>query len=198
MNIAKRITAVAALSAWIASAAIAGAGDEAASGAYAGQQTRDIKALSERDITGLLEGQGAGLARAAELNGYPGPAHTLNLKGPFGLDADQVAASEALMSSHKARARALGAALVEAERRLDALFARQQASTESVESATREIGMVQARLRAEHLATHLAQAEMLTADQIKRYGILRGYAGATAAESAPGHAVPAATDRQHH
>jgi hypothetical protein len=199
MNIAKRIIAVAALGAWVASsAAIAGAGSEAASAAYAGQQTRDIKALSERDIAGLLEGQGAGMAKAAELNGYPGPAHTLDLKDPLGLDAGQVAASEALMSAHKARARVLGATLVEAERRLDALFARQQANAEAVDGATREIGIVQAQLRAEHLATHLAQAKLLTADQIKRYSALRGYAGGGAAEPVPGHAVPAPAHRQHH
>src|SRR5262249_20157560 len=44
---------------------------------YAGRQTRAIKALSEEDIAPLLNGEGMGMAKAAELNGYPGPKHVL-------------------------------------------------------------------------------------------------------------------------
>ena len=44
---------------------------------YAGQQTRVIKALSLQETQDLLDGKGLGLAKAAELNGYPGPMHTL-------------------------------------------------------------------------------------------------------------------------
>ena len=40
---------------------------------YAGQQTRAIKALSDDDIAALRAGEGMGMAKAAELNGYPGP-----------------------------------------------------------------------------------------------------------------------------
>jgi hypothetical protein len=46
---------------------------------YAGQQNRTIKALSDEDIVGLLKGDGMGFAKAAELNGYPGPKHVLDL-----------------------------------------------------------------------------------------------------------------------
>ncbi len=197
MNIAKHTMTLATLVAALAAAGMAGAASEAPSGAYAGQQTRAIKALSEQDIAGLLDGQGAGFAKAAELNGYPGPAHTLELQDRLGLKPDQVAASQALMSAHKARARALGAALVDAERKLDALFAGQQASRDSVDSATREIGALQARLRAEHLATHLTQTALLDVHQIARYNVLRGY-DAKSAEPAAGTAAPAPTHRQHH
>jgi hypothetical protein len=38
----------------------------------------------------LLSGQGSGFAKPAELNGYPGPAHVLELAGPLGLDAPQL------------------------------------------------------------------------------------------------------------
>ena len=48
---------------------------------YAGQQTRAIKALSPEDLAGLLNGEGRGMAKAAELNGYPGPVHVLELAG---------------------------------------------------------------------------------------------------------------------
>jgi hypothetical protein len=46
---------------------------------YAGQQTRTIKALSDDDIATLRKGEGMGMAKAAELNGYPGPKHVLDL-----------------------------------------------------------------------------------------------------------------------
>jgi hypothetical protein len=52
---------------------------------YAGQQTRAVKALSDDEIAALRKGEGMGMAKAAELNGYPGPAHVLQLAGPLGL-----------------------------------------------------------------------------------------------------------------
>ena len=36
-----------------------------------------IRGLSEQEIDDLTNGRGMGLARAAELNGYPGPLHVL-------------------------------------------------------------------------------------------------------------------------
>ena len=39
---------------------------------YAGEQGREIKALSTKDIDDLTQGRGMGLAKAAELNRYPG------------------------------------------------------------------------------------------------------------------------------
>ena len=44
---------------------------------YAGQQARTVKALSEDEVKGFLEGAGMGFAKAAELNRYPGPMHVL-------------------------------------------------------------------------------------------------------------------------
>jgi hypothetical protein len=44
---------------------------------YAGQQNWSIKVLSDEDLGALQKGKGNGMAKAAELNGYPGPAHVL-------------------------------------------------------------------------------------------------------------------------
>ena len=44
---------------------------------YVGEESREIKSLSPKDIAALKEGSGWGLAKAAELNGYPGPIHVL-------------------------------------------------------------------------------------------------------------------------
>ena len=46
---------------------------------YAGLQARQIKSLSEQQVADLKAGRGMGMALAAELNGYPGPAHVLRM-----------------------------------------------------------------------------------------------------------------------
>ena len=56
---------------------------------YAGQQARTIKALSDEDIAALRKGEGMGMAKAAELNGYPGPIHVLTLSSELKLTDSQ-------------------------------------------------------------------------------------------------------------
>jgi hypothetical protein len=58
---------------------------QAADMPYAGQETRTIKALSDEHIAALRKGEGMGVAKAAELNGYPGPVHVLALAAQLGL-----------------------------------------------------------------------------------------------------------------
>jgi Spy/CpxP family protein refolding chaperone len=143
---------------------------------YAGQQTRAIKSLSEQDVDDLLAGRGAGFAKAAELNGYPGPAHVLELKEPLKLSEAQIAATQTLMAQHRAAARRLGEELVASERSLDHAFGGHTADESSIRTLTATIARYQGELRAEHLNTHLAQTALLTSDQIQRYAELRGYA----------------------
>lgn len=57
---------------------------------YAGQQHRHIKSLSDDDINALNLGQGWGLAKAAELNGYPGLLHVLDMRAEINLSEDQL------------------------------------------------------------------------------------------------------------
>ena len=63
---------------------------------YAGMQTRAIKALSDQQIADLRAGRGMGMALPAELNGYPGPAHVLELADKLELTPDQRASVQAL------------------------------------------------------------------------------------------------------
>src|SRR3954447_9774092 len=51
---------------------------------YSGMQSRSIKALSDQQLADLKAGRGMGLALAAELNGYPGPSHLLELSEKLG------------------------------------------------------------------------------------------------------------------
>jgi len=82
---------------------------------YAGMQTRPIKALSEQQVADLGAGRGMGLALAAELNGYPGPSHVLELADKLDLSPDQRAGVQRLFDSMKAEAVPIGTKLVEQE-----------------------------------------------------------------------------------
>ena len=156
---------------------------------YVGEQARAIKSLSEQDVDDLLAGRGAGWAKAAELNGYPGPAHVLELKERLGLSASQIAATESLMARHRAVARRLGEQVVASERALDRAFANRTADESSVRALTATVAACQGDLRAEHLKTHLEQTALLTPEQVRLYAELRGYARAPGSADSP--AAPA-------
>ena len=152
---------------------------------YAGEQSRAIKALSPQEVAQLREGAGMGLAKAAELNRFPGPMHALELADALDLSAGQREALHALMSRHKAEARALGGRVLELEGELDALFASGKPSAERVDDLLARLGEAGARLRGSHLKAHLETTALLAAPQVDRYVQLRGYA--TAAPAAHRH-----------
>ena len=146
---------------------------------YAGEQARQIKALSEGEVSSLLNGHGMGFARAAELNSYPGPRHVLDLADDLKLTPAQTTTLTGVFESMKAAALPLGRELVARETELDRLFTGKQATPDAVLALTREIGRLQGELRAVHLNAHVATVGILKAGQIARYDELRGYTSAT-------------------
>ena len=142
---------------------------------YAGQERRAIKALSPTEIEDLLAGRGMGLAKAAELNGYPGPAHVLELADCLQLTPEQRTATQALFERMNQDARRLGAAIVAAEHDLERDFAERRLGERELQARLDTLGALQAELRFMHLRAHLAQAAVLTPEQIARYDALRGY-----------------------
>lgn len=146
---------------------------------YAGQESRPIKSLSSDEVRELLNGEGMGLAKAAELNGYPGPKHVLELGEHLKLTSAQVVATEATFRKMKSRAKEVGAQIVEREQTLDALFADREVTPEVLGRSIQQIGALQAELRTIHLDAHLAQLAILTPEQVTRYRELRGYASPT-------------------
>jgi Spy/CpxP family protein refolding chaperone len=151
---------------------------------YAGEQHRAIKALSPRDVDDLLAGRGMGLARAAELNSYPGPMHVLELADRLGLSAEQRTRTQALVEQMRTAAQRLGAAVIVQEHALDRAFAERRIDATALQARLAQIAALQGELRFVHLRTHLAQAEILTPEQRQEYDVLRGYAGG---DSAPAH-----------
>ena len=144
---------------------------------YTGLQQRTVKALSEDQIADLRAGRGMGLALPAELNGYPGPVHVLELSGQLGLTQAQRTRVQDLHAAMKAEAVPLGERLIAQEIQLDRQFADKTVTPASLATATEAIGTTQSRLRAAHLKYHLTTLEVLTPEQVRRYGELRGYAG---------------------
>jgi hypothetical protein len=142
---------------------------------YAGMQTRPIKALSEQQLADLGAGRGMGLALAAELNGYPGPSHVLELADRLELSADQRASIQRLFDSMKAEALPLGSKLIEQEADLDQQFASRTVTPESLKASTAAVAVTQGELRETHLRYHLSTAAILGPGQMQRYAELRGY-----------------------
>jgi hypothetical protein len=144
---------------------------------YAGLQTRPIKALSAEQIADLKAGRGMSLALAAELNGYPGPRHVLELGEQLSLTDRQRMDMQRLFDQMTAEAVPIGEKLIAQEADLDRLFARRVVTPSALDSATAAIGVTQAELRKAHLKYHLMTSELLTPAQMQRYAQLRGYAG---------------------
>ena len=142
---------------------------------YAGMQGRSIKALSDQQIADLGAGRGMGLALAAELNGYPGPSHVLELADKLDLSTDQRASMQRLFDSMKAEAMPLGSKLIEQEADLDKQFANRTVTPESLRATTAAVAATQGMLRETHLKYHLSTGSILTPSQTTKYAELRGY-----------------------
>lgn len=139
--------------------------------------------LTADELSGLLAGAGLGMAQPAELHGYPGPLHVLELADALELTEAQRATAEALRADMRAHAIPLGEQLVTVEWHLDAAFAGGSATPASVERMTAHAARLRGQLRAVHLTTHFAMRDALTAGQIARYAELRGGPDGDAAHS---------------
>ena len=116
-----------------------------------------------------------GLARAAELNQYPGPKHVLELAVELGLNAEQRSAVEAIREAMLEQARRLGEEIIEKERHLNMRFAHRHIDGDRLRAATDEIASLRGELRFTHLRAHLETRALLSSDQIEAYDRLRGY-----------------------
>lgn len=142
---------------------------------YAGWQVRDIKALSPQQVEDLRAGRGMSLALAAELNGYPGPRHVLDLGEELALTAAQRTAFEALFRDMQAEAQRLGAEILSGEAALDQAFAGGGTDDTDLRARMAKLGVLQGELRYTHLRTHLTARKLLTPIQVAHYNTLRGY-----------------------
>lgn len=155
---------------------------------YAGEEKRAIKSLSDADIDDLRNGRGWGLAKAAELNGVPGPIHLLEMKEEIDLSDEQVERIEALYNRMKKDAVVLGEELIMLERELNDHFADRTITRELLEKLLAMIEVARMKLRFAHLSAHLETPAIVSEKQIQLYNKLRGYSNDDPCENIPvGH-----------
>ncbi len=147
--------------------------------AYADHTNRRIKALSPEEIASLETGAGMGMALAAELNGYPGPKHVLELADDLELTEEQRRQTQAMFETMQAGAIQIGAEIILEEAQLDSLFTAGTITESALEDFIARIAESHGKLRAVHLRTHLTMRALLSDHQAGLYNALRGYGGHT-------------------
>lgn len=119
-----------------------------------------------RQVVG--QGRGFGMAFVADQNGYPGPMHVLELKDVLRLTPEQEARARELHAAVRAEL-AKSTKLLDAEGRLERLFADGTATEASVRAAVAEIERARTDVRLVHLLTHLRARDLLTEEQRRVY-----------------------------
>ena len=142
---------------------------------YSGQENRTIKSLSADDIAELKRGDGWGQAKAAELNGVPGPKHLLQMKNEIGLDETQYSAINEVYHQMKSQAVLQGERLIALEQHLGSGFRHRTITDVMLRKTLNGIAETKSELRYVHLAAHLRLLEVLSEDQVRTYNELRGY-----------------------
>ena len=179
MRISKAILSLAAVAVLIAPAVPA-----AEKSPYAGLEKRAIKAMPSGRIADIEAGKGAGYALTAELNGYPGPRHVLDLTDEFNLTPRQMQRTETLFRAMQREAKALGRELIAGEAALEALFAQGRIDETALRTSVASIAETEGRLRTTHLKYHLIMKSRLNRTQLAAYNRLRGYGDGKAAKPA--------------
>ena len=155
---------------------------------YIGQEKRGIKSLSKEDIKELKAGAGWGMAKAAELNGLPGPKHILEMSKEIELTAEQEEMVIAVYNDMNKKAIRLGNKLIEYEEELNNRFVERNIDEKILDELLEKISETYKSLRFVHLSAHLKTPTILTESQIKKYNKLRGYSSDDPCENIPkGH-----------
>ncbi len=143
--------------------------------AYSDLLLSDIRGIDAKTIAAYQKGEGAGLALPAELNGYPGPRHVLELADKLGLTEDQRQKIKALADEMLPQAIELGNQILSKERDLELAFRSSTIDENFLQQQVTSIAELQGKLRVVHLRTHLATVKILSPAQIMQYNMLRGY-----------------------
>lgn len=139
------------------------------------ESSKQVRSLTETEVTNYLEGRGMGLAKPAELNSYPGPMHVLELADELELTEEQRRETQRIFDTMRAEATRLGKLVVEKEGELNSAFAEGSVNRESLTNLVNEVSRLQGELRALHLSAHIEMKQFLSAKQVATYDKLRGY-----------------------
>lgn len=154
---------------------------------YTGEVDRVIKSLSAKEIEDLTLGNGMGLAKAAELNGYPGPKHVLEMQKQLFLEKEQLTSINQIFEDMKSQAQSQGQKLISLEKELNDYFSNTTITNDILETTSKKIAEAKSNLRYIHLSAHIKTTEVLSKSQIKKYNQLRGYADNPCEKIPEGH-----------
>jgi len=126
----------------------------------------------EEERASIARGEGFGMAMPADMAGYPGPRHVLDMAAELGLTAEQKSGVEKIYAAMHEKAMTRGKELFEAEARLEQMFRDGRPEADLREQSFR-VDSIHAELRWIHLSAHLAAQKLLTAEQIAKYTRLR-------------------------
>lgn len=147
---------------------------------YSGQEIRVIKSLSDNDVQSLQNGTGeafGGIAKLAELNGYPGPRHVLDIAQELQLTDGQRMEIELIYQNMSNNAKSIGSAIIAIEQDMDEAFANKTITEENLIALLDKSANLYGQLRFVHLSAHLDTAQIMTTEQIQMYNEMRGYDG---------------------
>jgi Spy/CpxP family protein refolding chaperone len=145
---------------------------------YTGQENRIIKSLSPEDVESLQTGTGdafGGMAKLAELNGYPGPRHVLDLANELKLSNEQEAKITTIYDNMKKKAVDLGQKIVNVEKIANGEFINKTITDSQIKQLIFNSSEIYGQLRYAHLSTHLKMLDILSPEQVNLYNNLRGY-----------------------
>lgn len=117
------------------------------------------------------------MALYAEINGYPGPKHALEMKDELGLTKEQIKKTESLINDINVSATVKGQDVIEAEEDLNRSFATEKITERTLRTKLEKIGKLRAELKFMHLQAHLKMKQILSPNQIARYKELRAHEG---------------------
>jgi Spy/CpxP family protein refolding chaperone len=134
-----------------------------------------VKTLAGDEIQGLLNGEGMGAAKAAELNHYPGPRHVLDLASQLQLSRVQRNKTQETYDRMHEEAVRLGREILHREEELDQSFKKDEVDPNKLKTLVMEIARLRGELRLVHLLAHAEMKRLLSKEQIEKYDELRGY-----------------------
>lgn len=112
----------------------------------------------------------------AESNLFPAPQTLLQMAESLSLDEEQRQQIRQLQFSLDTEVTALGRRIATEERRLERAFAEGNVDAGRLDGQTARIAVLQGRLRAVRLRSHLAARDALKPEQLLRFAEMRGFA----------------------
>jgi hypothetical protein len=129
-----------------------------------------VKTLSYKQYNAYLNGDDIdNMALVAELNHYPSPQKTIELKKQLGLNADQLAKITAINTELIRKKKEMGRFIIKNERVLDSLFRVRKVDDGSLIFYGERTDLYRGELRNAILQAYLKITGILTPAQLKRY-----------------------------